>query len=153
MAIDVPPGGTRGARSAPSGLVGRMLMGAARRFHRLTGSKMDGRPLLYLTTVGAKSGQPRTAVVLPFGDGDDAWLIVASKGGAASNPAWLHNIAAHPDQVEIEVEGRRTAVTARTLTGEERAAAWQRITTERPAFAEYETKTDRQIPVVRLTAR
>jgi deazaflavin-dependent oxidoreductase (nitroreductase family) len=92
-------------------------------------------------------------VVMPFPEGDDAWLIVASKGGAASHPAWFYNLAAHPDQVEVEVEGRKTAVTPQTLTGEERATAWQRITRERPNFASYETKTDRQIPVVRLTAR
>jgi deazaflavin-dependent oxidoreductase (nitroreductase family) len=130
-----------------------MLMGVARTVHRLTGSKMGGRPLLYLSTVGAKSGQRRTAVVMPFPEGDDAWLIVASKGGAPSHPSWFYNLAAHPDQVEVEVDGRKTAVTPRTLTGEERATAWQRITTERPNFAGYEIKTDRQIPVVRLTAR
>jgi deazaflavin-dependent oxidoreductase (nitroreductase family) len=130
-----------------------MIMGIARTIHRLTGSKMGGRPLLYLTTVGAKSGERRTAVVLPFPDGDDAWLIVASKGGAATHPSWFYNLAAHPDQVEVEVEGRKTAVTPQTLTGEERAVAWQRITTERPNFAGYESKTDRQIAVVRLTAR
>jgi deazaflavin-dependent oxidoreductase (nitroreductase family) len=128
-------------------------MSLIRVVHRLTGSKMGGRPLLYLTTVGAKSGQRRTAVVMPFPEGDDAWLIVASKGGAATHPAWFHNIAAHPDQVEVEVDGRKTAVTPQTLSGEERAAAWRRITSERPNFAGYETKTDRQIPVIRLTAR
>jgi deazaflavin-dependent oxidoreductase (nitroreductase family) len=129
------------------------MMAVVRRVHRLTGSRMGGRPLLYLTTIGAKSGQPRTAVVMPFPDGDDAWLIVASKGGTADHPAWFYNLAKHPDRVEIEIEGRRTAVTPRTLTGEERAAAWQRITTERPNFAGYEQKTDREIPVIRLTAR
>ena len=97
---------------------------------------MSGRPLLYLTTVGAKSGQPPTAVVMPFPEGDDAWLIVASANGAARHPAWLHNLAAHPDRVEIELEGRKTAVTPQTLSGEERATAWKRITRERPSFAE-----------------
>jgi deazaflavin-dependent oxidoreductase (nitroreductase family) len=128
-------------------------MAVARRFHRLTGSKMSGRPLLYLTTVGARSGQHRTAVVMPFPEGDDAWLIVASRGGTADHPAWFYNLAKHPDQVEIEFEGRKTAVTPRRLEGEERAVAWERITSERPNFREYEHKTDREIPVVRLTAR
>ena len=63
MSVDIPRSGTRGAQGPPRGAVGRMLTGVARRVHRLTGSKMSGRPLLYLTTVGAKSGQPRTAVV------------------------------------------------------------------------------------------
>jgi deazaflavin-dependent oxidoreductase (nitroreductase family) len=153
MAVDVPPGGTRGPKGPPSGPIGRALMGVTRAIHRLTGSKMGGRPLLYLTTVGAKSGQRRTAVVMPFPEGDDAWLIVASKAGAVSHPAWFHNLAAHPDQVEVEFEGRKAAVTPQTLTGEERATAWKRIVSERPNFASYETKTDRLIPVVRLTAR
>src|SRR6478609_9575498 len=103
MAVEVPPGGTRGARGTPSGPIGRLFMRLGRVFHRLTGSKMDGRPLLYLSTVGAKSGQRRTAVVMPFPEGDDAWLIVASANGAAGHPAWLYNLAAHPDQVETEV--------------------------------------------------
>jgi deazaflavin-dependent oxidoreductase (nitroreductase family) len=149
----MPPRGSKGVKGPPGGPVGRTMMAVVRRVHRLTGSRMGGRPLLYLTTIGAKSGQPRTAVVMPFPDGDDAWLIVASKGGTADHPAWFYNLAKHPDRVEIEIEGRRTAVTPRTLTGEERAAAWQRITTERPNFAGYEQKTDREIPVIRLTAR
>jgi len=153
MAVEIPPSGTRGARGAPTGPVGRVIMGVARRFHRLTGNKMGGNPLLYLTTVGAKSGQRRTSAVMAFPDGDDAWLVVGSRGGSAKNPAWCYNIAAHPDQVEVEFDGRKTAVTPRVLTGDERAAAWQRITGEQHNFAEYETKTDRQIPVIRLTAR
>jgi deazaflavin-dependent oxidoreductase (nitroreductase family) len=153
MSVEIPPSGTRGGKRAPSGAVGRALMSVVRRVHRLTGSKSSGRPLLYLTTVGAKSGQPRTAVVMPFPEGDDAWLIVASANGAAGHPAWLYNLAAHPDEVEVEVDGRTTAVTPQTLTGEDRANAWERITRELPGFAGYEQKTDRVIPVVRLSAR
>jgi deazaflavin-dependent oxidoreductase (nitroreductase family) len=151
--MQIPAPGTRGAKAPPGGVLGRALMSVVRRVHRLSGSKMSGRPLLYLTTVGARSGQRRTAVVMPFPEGDDAWLIVASRAGTADHPAWFYNLAKHPDQVEAEVEGRRTAVTPRMLTGDERAAAWERITRERPNFAEYERKTDREIPVVRLTAR
>src|SRR4051794_592905 len=127
VSVEIPPSGTRGGKGPPHGAVGRMLMSVARRVHRLTGSKMSGRPLLYLTTIGAKSGQPRTAVVMPFPEGDDAWLIVASANGPAGHPAWLYTPAAPPDQVEIEFEGRKTAVTAQTLTGDERATAWERI--------------------------
>src|SRR3954451_16180918 len=82
MNVVIPPSGTRGAKGPQRGAVGRMLMGVMRRIHRLTGSKLSGRPLLYLTTVGAKSGQPRTAVVMPFPEGDAGWLIVASANGA-----------------------------------------------------------------------
>jgi len=153
LTIEVPPAGTKGARKPPSGPLARAMMGAVRRMHRLTGSKLSGRPLLYITTVGARSGQRRTSVVMPFPEGDDAWLIVASRGGTADHPAWFYNLAKHPDQVEIEFEGRKTAVTPRRLEGEERAAAWARIVSERPNFAGYEEKTDREIPVLRLTAR
>lgn len=75
------------------------------------------------------------------------------RNGAAGHPAWLYNLVACPDRVEIELEGRKTAVTPQTLTGEDRAAAWERIARERPNFAGYEQKTDREIPVVRLVAR
>src|SRR3954471_14129789 len=103
MSLDIPPRGTKGVRSPPSGVIGRGLMKVTRAVHRLTGSKMGGRPLLYLSTVGARSGQRRTAVVMPFPDGDDAWLVVASAGGAADHPAWFYNVVKHPDRVEIEV--------------------------------------------------
>src|SRR5438309_858968 len=109
MSVHIPPSGTRGSKGPPSGALGRLMMCVARRVHRLTGSKVSGRPLLYLTTVGAKSGQPRTAVVMPFPEGDDAWLVVASRNGASKHPAWLYNLAAHPDKVEIEFEGRKVA--------------------------------------------
>ncbi len=82
----------------------------------------------------------------------DAWLIVASFGGNAKNPAWYHNLAAHPDQAEIEVGGRKLKVTATQLTGADRDAAWQRIIAAQPRYAGYQTKTDREIPILRLTA-
>jgi deazaflavin-dependent oxidoreductase (nitroreductase family) len=128
-------------------------MTVVRGVHRLTGDKMSGQPLLHLHTLGAKSGQPRTSVVMAFPEGEDSWLIVASRGGTAGHPAWLYNLAAHPNDIEIEFQGRRTAVSAQTLDGDERAAAWARITSTQPRFSGYERKTDRQIPVVRLTAR
>ncbi|MDX6521625.1 MAG: hypothetical protein QOC77_2587 [Thermoleophilaceae bacterium] len=153
MTIEIPPAGTRGTKAPPSGALGRGLMTVARWVHRLTGNKMSGQPLLHLHTIGAKSGQPRTAVVMAFPDGDDSWLVVASRGGTAGHPSWIYNIAAHPDRVEVEMQGRKAAATAETLTGAERTAAWERITAAQPRFAGYEQKTDRQLPVVRLTAR
>ncbi|MGO9753668.1 MAG: nitroreductase/quinone reductase family protein [Solirubrobacteraceae bacterium] len=153
MAIEIPPAGTRGTKAPPSGALGRGFMTVVRWVHRLTGNKMSGQPLLHLHTIGAKSGQPRTSVVMAFFDGDDAWLVVASRGGTAGHPSWFLNIAANPDRVEVEVQGRKAAVTAQTLGGEERVVAWERITTTQPRFAGYQRKTDRQLPVVRLTAR
>jgi deazaflavin-dependent oxidoreductase (nitroreductase family) len=153
MTIEIPPAGTRGTKAPPSGALGRGLMTIARRVHKLTGNKMSGQPLLHLHTVGAKSGQPRTSVVMAFPDGDNAWLVVASRGGTAGHPSWIYNVAAHPDRIEVEIEGRRAAATAETLSGEQRAAAWERITAMQPRFSGYAQKTDRELPVVRLTAR
>jgi deazaflavin-dependent oxidoreductase (nitroreductase family) len=112
--------------------------------------KMHGQPLLLLTTLGARTGQPRTSMVSQFPESDGSTLIVASFGGAAKHPAWYFNLAKHPDQVFIERGGRRIRVQAISLSAEEREAAWQRIVHIAPGFAEYQRKTDREIPVVRL---
>jgi deazaflavin-dependent oxidoreductase (nitroreductase family) len=106
--------------------------------------------LLYLTTVGAKTGEKRQSSVTRFPDGDDAWLVAASVGGAARNPSWYYNIAAHPDQVWIEFGGQQMRVTPEQLDGDARAQAWQRITQSQPRYTNYEKKTDRDIPVIRL---
>jgi len=153
MSIEVTPRGTRGTKAPPSGVLGRAIMRVAQFVHRRTGNKLAGAPLLYLTTVGARSGEPRTCTVMAFPEADDAWLIVASRSGTADHPAWYYNLARHPDRVAIEVQGRKTAAVPQTLTGVERAAAWARITREQPRYAGYQEKTDRQIPVVRLIAR
>jgi deazaflavin-dependent oxidoreductase (nitroreductase family) len=78
-------------------------------------------------------------------------LIVASAGGAAKNPAWYYNLKAHPDRVWIQIGREKKAVTAEQLHGAEYDAAWQRIAAEAPQFAGYRTKTDRLIPVIRLS--
>jgi deazaflavin-dependent oxidoreductase (nitroreductase family) len=153
MSIEVTPRGTRGTRGVPSGPLSRAITRTARFVHRHTGNKMDGVPLIYMTTIGAKSGQRRTVPVMGFAESDDSWLIVASRGGTPDHPAWFYNLAKHPDRVEIEFQGRKTAAVPQTLTGDDRAAAWERITREQPRFAGYQKKTDREIPVVRLTAR
>jgi len=111
----------------------------------------QGQDLLYVTTVGAKTGQKRQSTVARFPDGEDAWLVVASAGGSARHPAWYHNIAAHPDQVWIEFGGHQLRVTPTQLDGDARAQAWQRITQLQPRYAGYEQKTDRAIPVIRLS--
>ena len=108
---------------------------------------------LILTTVGARSGAERTSPVGWWPGPDGSWLIVAAANGAARNPAWYHNIAAHPDQVQIEVDGRRIGVTAEQLHGAERAQAWRQIATATPRFAQYQRKTNRELPVIRLVPR
>jgi deazaflavin-dependent oxidoreductase (nitroreductase family) len=122
------------------------------KIHRRSGDRFQGMDLLYLTTVGAKTGQKRVSPVARFADGDGAWLVVASNGGASHHPAWYHNIMAHPDQVTVEVAGRTFPVTVEEIDGPRRDAAWQRITAAQPRFAGYERKTDRSLPVVRLAA-
>lgn len=151
MSFQKTPGGTRGARTPPSNAMTRGVMRVMTSWHRRSGDKFQGMDLLYLTTVGAKSGEKRQSTVTRFADGDDAWLVVASAGGAARNPGWYHNIAAHPDQVWVEFGGRQLRVTPTQLEGDDRAQAWERITKSQPRYAGYEKKTDRAIPVVRLT--
>jgi len=105
---------------------------------------------LVLTTTGAKTGQRRQVALGYFRDGENAWLIVASAAGNVANPGWYHNLAASP-QAEIEIGRRKIPVSATQLTGEERDAAWQKVITASPRYAGYTTKTDRVIPIIRLT--
>jgi len=145
--------GTRGGRQ-PAGFAfrwGNKLM--ASRIRRKGGGKFLGFNALVLTTVGRKTGAERTTPVGWFPGPDGGWLIVASAAGAVGNPAWYYNIAAHPDQVQIEVEGRKVAVVAEQLHGTERAEAWQQIITAAPRFAQYQVKTDRELPIIRLAPR
>ena len=149
MSFDTP-NGTRGARQPRSGWLLRSLnkwvMGRARK----TGKGMGAMNALVLTTVGRKSGVERSSPVGFLVHPDGGWLIVASAAGAPKNPAWYYNIASHPDKVKIEVAGEAIAVTAEQLHGRARDAAWQQITTAAPRFGEYQHKTDRQLPVIRL---
>lgn len=145
--------GTRGARQ-PGGrflrLMNALMARRIRKDGKLMGGGTDG---LVLTTIGRKSGQERSTPLMWFPGDDRSWLIVASAAGAPRNPAWYHNMAAHPDRVRIEVEGRTIPVTATQLHGEQRAAAWQRITQVADRFAKYQEQTDRELPVIRLTER
>ena len=144
--------GTRGGRQPRAGLILRLVnKNAASRF-RHTG-KMLGFNGLILTTLGARSGAERTSPVGWWPGPDGSWLIVAAANGAARNPAWYHNIAAHPDKVLIEVDGHTIGVTAEQLHGIERSQAWQQIAAATPRFAQYQHKTDRELPVIRLVPR
>ena len=109
--------------------------------------------LLLLTTTGRKSGLERTTPLGWVSDGNGGWLIAASANGAAGIPAWYHNLAAAPGKARIEVNGAATPVTAEQLHGTEREAAWQALTAAIPRFGRYPEKTDREIPVIRLTPR
>jgi deazaflavin-dependent oxidoreductase (nitroreductase family) len=119
------------------------------------GSKTPGFDfdILLLTTTGRKSGQERTTPLGWAADGNGGWIIAASANGAAGNPAWYHNLAAAPDKARIEVNGATIQVRAEQLHGAEREAAWQTLAAAIPRFAAYPEKTDRDIPVIRLTTR
>lgn len=144
--------GTRGARQ-PGGLLLRLMNGVIARRIRKGGKLMGGTDGLVLTTIGAKSGERRSTPLVWFPGDDGSWLIVASAAGAPRNPAWYYNIAAHPDQVQIQIQGRTIPVTAAQLQGEQRETAWRAITSASARFVKYQQQTDRELPIIRLTAR
>jgi deazaflavin-dependent oxidoreductase (nitroreductase family) len=124
----------------------------SRKIRRGRGDFM-GMDVLILNTVGRRSGQPRETPVAWFADGADARLIVAS-GGGSQHPDWHVNLMAHPDRASIELPGHdAVAVTPNQLDGADREQAWQRIAAAQPRIAKYQTKSEREYPVVRLTSR
>jgi deazaflavin-dependent oxidoreductase (nitroreductase family) len=112
---------------------------------RPSSGPMAGKPLIILTSKGAKSGEDRTAIVTSHRDGD-RWVIAASKSGAPENPSWYYNLLAHPD-VTIEVDNRRFPARATEVTGPERDRLWNDHVRELPEFGEYPKITDRVIPM------
>jgi deazaflavin-dependent oxidoreductase (nitroreductase family) len=123
-----------------------------RKIRRGRGSFM-GMDVLVLNTVGRRSGQPRETPVAWFADENGAKLVVAS-GGGDLNPDWHANLMAHPDRATVELPGEEAVpVTPKVLTGAERDAAWQVIATANPRMAKYQSKSDRQYPIIRLTPR
>ncbi|MER6217291.1 MULTISPECIES: nitroreductase family deazaflavin-dependent oxidoreductase [unclassified Streptomyces] len=110
------------------------------------GHHWRGTRTLLLTTVGRVSGKPvRTPLI--YGEADGRYLLVASKGGAPEHPLWYRNLTAHPE-VRIQVGPDVMQGIARTATPEERAAYWPVMVAEWSDYDEYQTKTDREIPVV-----
>ena len=107
-----------------------------------------GRPLLLLTTTGARSGEPRTTPLVYTTDGERL-VIIASKGGAPTNPAWYHNLTANPEAT-VELGTERFQVRAEVAQGEERDRLFEAQAAQMPNFAEYQQKTSRRIPVVTL---
>ena len=152
MSFDVTPNGTRGrGLPHPPALMARFYNGVFRRF----GSRMKvaGRPLLLLTTTGAKSGKRREIVLgywIDDGSTDGSLIVAATNAGAGRHPAWFLNLAANPSKAWIERPGPQIHVTAELLTGAERDTWWRKITDSSRTYASYNVKTDRQIPVVRL---
>src|SRR5579871_5532525 len=113
------------------------------------GGPFAGAPLLLLTTTGAKTGRRHTTPVMYLAEGDRLHVF-ASMGGAPTNPAWYHNLIAHPTAT-VEVGNETYDVKAEVVTGPERDRLFNRQKQLYPGFAEYEAKTTRTIPVVALT--
>jgi deazaflavin-dependent oxidoreductase (nitroreductase family) len=110
---------------------------------------MKGKPIILLTTVGAKTGKLRKTPLMRV-EHDGQYAVVASLGGAPKNPVWYHNIKKNP-RVELQDGSVTRDYDAREVFGDEKAAWWERAVEAWPEYAEYQTKTDRQIPVFVLT--
>ena len=152
MTVKVPGKGTRGVPFPKAmarfgnGFVLRMFRSGRNR-------SAGGIPTLILETHGAKSGKSRQAVLGYLTEPPDAWLVMGSAAGANWNPAWLYNLAKDPNATIDFGDGRPTDVRAETLDGPDLDAAWTRIAAEAKPYSDYRTKTDREIPVVRLRRR
>ncbi|WP_137120774.1 nitroreductase family deazaflavin-dependent oxidoreductase [Segeticoccus rhizosphaerae] len=106
---------------------------------------LRGLPVVVLTTVGARTGKLRKTPLMRV-EHDGTYAVVASRGGAPKHPVWYHNLKAHP-AVELQDGPVKQDLRAREVTGEERAIWWARAVEAFPDYADYQTKTDRQIPV------
>jgi deazaflavin-dependent oxidoreductase (nitroreductase family) len=108
----------------------------------------DGVPTLVLTTTGRKTGQERKFALI-YQEVDGAYVLVASKGGAPQHPGWYLNLQANPE-VKVQVKADKFTAKARTANDEERAKLWPVMAKVWPDYDNYQTKTDREIPVVVL---
>jgi deazaflavin-dependent oxidoreductase (nitroreductase family) len=123
------------------------------RRYRETGGEVGhiwrrGSKILLLTTTGRRTGEPRTTPLI-YEDADGAYVIVASKGGAPTNPGWYRNLEKNPG-VEVQVRDQVFRAQARTATGDERERLWRLAAQQWPDYDAYQRKTDREIPVVVL---
>ena len=123
--------------------------------YRATGGRLLGRmgrsPILILNTVGRKSGKKRATPLLYVADGED-FVIIASKGGAPSHPAWYLNLKATPD-ASVEVGDRKVRVRAEEVGGGEKERLWKRMAEMYPTYDDYQKKTKREIPLLVLHPR
>jgi F420H(2)-dependent quinone reductase len=130
----------------------RAFMGAHTALYRLSGGRIGGKMgslrILLLTTTGRRSGQPRTVPLVFFEDGERL-VVIASKGGDPKDPLWWENLRKSPE-AEVQVGSERRRMRARLASAEERARLWPRVKRENPAYAAYEKRTTREIPVVLL---
>jgi deazaflavin-dependent oxidoreductase (nitroreductase family) len=114
------------------------------------GTTLRGMPVIILTSRGAKSGKIRKTPLMRVED-EGRYAVVASQGGAPTHPVWYFNLVADP-HVELQDGARKWDMVARELTGEEKVVWWDRAVAAYPDYADYQTRTDRQIPVFLLEA-
>lgn len=153
--LAIPPRGTRGRRWTEIlfKLLGPLAGGMVSRYRRNAKAeppRMNGLPLVLLTTTGARTGRERSSLLGGLQDEGGSWLVVASKGGSADHPAWFINLCKNPQSVWLEVGNRKLHVRPEQLAGEEYEKAYGRVVAESPQYAGYRKVTDRHIPVVRL---
>lgn len=134
---------------APDTVIGEEHIRRYRETDGEDGYLWNGVPTLLLTTTGRTSGQPRTTPLIFARDGED-YLVVASMGGAPMDPQWYRNLLANP-QAEIQVRAERIPVVARVATSEEKPRLWDVVREPWPNYDVYQSRTDREIPVVVLT--
>lgn len=116
-----------------------------------SGTTMMGLPVVILTTLGAKSGKIRKTPLMRVADGDQ-YAVVASLGGAPEHPVWYHNVKSNPE-VELQDGPVKRDMVAREVTGDEKAKWWKIAVEAYPPYADYQKKTDRQIPVFVLSPK
>lgn len=112
---------------------------------------MPGRPLLLLTTTGARTGQRRTTPMMYIPDGNRI-IVIASNAGAPAHPDWYHNLVAHPE-VTVEVGTETYDATAHVTTGDERQRIWDMVVARYPFFTDHQAQISREIPVIALERR
>jgi len=115
----------------------------------IEGTELQGKPVILLTTIGAKTGKIRKTPLMRV-EHDGEYAVVASLGGAPKHPVWYHNVKAHP-RVELQDGPVTKDYEAREVFGDEKAPWWERAVEAWPDYAKYQEKTDRQIPVFVLT--
>lgn len=121
-------------------------------FYQRTGGRLGGRllgmPVLLLTTVGRRTGKPRTTALTYFSDGH-SFAVIASNGGAPRHPDWFLNLRAAP-RAAVQVGSRQVRVLVRVAEGQERDRLWARVIGNQPIYAGYQARTSRLIPIVVL---
>ena len=138
--------------SGPARLALKLGSGVHAGMYRATGGKLFGRmgksPILLLNTVGRRTGRKRTSPLLYVVDGED-FVVIASKGGAATHPAWYLNLRANPEAT-VEIGDREVQVEAEVADPEEKARLWHKMVEMYPTYDDYQRKTEREIPLLIL---